>query len=155
MNSNKKILVATKCSLVFLPPFRYTCHVQITTEEGCSYRVHVLLHKFESITVIEKTEVCAMLKKFSMFHTRHVQSLSGYTTKNIILRWFISILTMHRTESSFYRMDSVNCKLWFEIQMHYWQTRIVLRLLVQLVRDWFRTWIGSWSALKVKVQQES
>ena len=106
LNNNKKILVVTQCLLTFLPPFEYTC-VQVTIEEVCSYRVHVLL---EGSTVSDDTEVCALLQKFSNVSYTFCQRLSGHTTMIIILMLFISVSeSSHLIEASFHWVDSVNC----------------------------------------------
>ena len=116
LDNGKQVLVVSQRVLTPLPPFGYTSHIQVTILEDCTYRIHVLLRTLEDGTVSDETEVCALLKKvcnpsykfcpgieWAHYHEHYFEVIRFHPK------------SVHRTEAPFYRVDSVDCKLWFEV----------------------------------------
>ena len=116
-DDNKSILVVTQRSPSYHPPFGYTSRVHITIKEDCSYQVHVLMHKLESGVVSNEGEVHSLLKWFSSASSSKFCPGIEWTYYQEhyfdVIRF--DIKSVRRTEAPFYRVDSVNCKLWFEL----------------------------------------
>ena len=116
LDNDKQVLVVSQRVLAFMPPFGYTSCIRVTIQEDCRYRVHVLLRTLEDGTVSDEAEVHALLKKvcnpsykfcpgieWARYH-EHYFEVIRFHPKNV-----------RRTEAPFYRVDSVDCKLWFEV----------------------------------------
>ena len=112
----EKILVVTQRALAFMPPFGYTSCVQVTIGKDCSYRIHVLLRELECSTVTDEGKLHALLKKIFNVSSKFCP---GIEWKHYHEHYFDVIRfhpkSLHRTEAPFYCIDSVNCKLLFEV----------------------------------------
>ena len=117
LDNKKQILVVTKCHLAYHPPFGYVSQVQITFQEDGSYKVHILMRELENGITRDVSEVHKLLKRFSV--TLAYKFCPGIEWAYYHEHYFevikFDIKSVRCTEAPFYRIDSVNCKMWFEL----------------------------------------
>jgi len=99
-----------------MPPLGYTSHIQVTIQEDGQYRVSVLQQGFEDGTVTDETDVCWLLNKICDTSYKFCPGIdwTHYHEHYFnVIRFHLK--TVHRTEVPFYRVSSVNCRLWFKV----------------------------------------
>ena len=116
-DNNKQILVVTQRHLAYHPPFGYVSRVRITFQEDGSYKVHILMQELENGVTQGESEVHELLKRFSA--TSAFKICPGIEWDYYREHYFevirFDIKSVRRAEAPFYRIDSVNCKMWFEL----------------------------------------
>ena len=116
-NDHKPVLLVTQRDVSYHPPFGYTSQVCVTIQQDCIYQVHILMQRLESGTVSNEGDVCCLLEKFSSASL--CKFCPGIEWKLYQEHYFevirFDIKSVRRTESPFYQVDSVNCKLWFRL----------------------------------------
>ena len=117
LDSNKQILVVTQCQLAYHPPFGYVSRARIIFQEDGSYKMHILMLELENGVVRDQSEVHELLKRFGVTST--YKFCAGIEWSYYHEHYFeairFDIKSVRRTEAPFYRIDSVNCKMWFEL----------------------------------------
>jgi len=113
----KPILVVTQRDVSYHPPFGFTSRVHITIQQDGLYQVHILMQRLKAGTVSNEEDVFCLLERFSSaslckffpgiewtFYQEHYFKVIRFHLKSV-----------RYAETPFYRVDSVNCKLWFEL----------------------------------------
>ena len=119
LDSNKKILTVTQRRLAYHPPFGYVSRVQITVQEEGNYMVHILMRDLEKGVLHTESEVHELLERITAPTYKFCPGIEySYYQKHYydVLRFHCK--TARRTEAPFYHVDSVNCKMWFELPMN-------------------------------------
>ena len=116
-DNERKILIVTQRQLAYHIPFGYISRVRITLQEDGRYQVHILMRELQNGVVQDESEVHELLKRFSATST--FKFCSGIEWSYYQARYFekirFDIRSVRRMEAPFYRIDSVNCQMWFEL----------------------------------------
>ena len=116
-DTKKPILVVTQRRPSYHPPFGYTSRVHIAIQQDCTYQVHILMRKLEGGTVKNEGDVHRLLERFSSASLYKFCPGIDWTHYQ---EHYLKVIRFHLksarcTEAPFYRVDSVNCQLWFEL----------------------------------------
>ena len=116
-DNERKILIVTQRQLAYHIPFGYISRARITLQEHGRYQVHILMRELQSGVVQDESEVHKLLKRFSATST--FKFCSGIEWSYYQARYFkkirFDIKSVRHMEAPFYRINSVNCQMWFEL----------------------------------------
>jgi len=111
------ILFVTQRDVSYHPPFGLTSRVHITIQQDGLYQVHILMQRLEAGTVSNEEDVFCLMERFSnaslckfcpgiewAFYQEHYFKVIRFHLKSV-----------RCTETPFYRVDSVNCKLYLQM----------------------------------------
>ena len=91
--------------------------MNITIQQDCAYQVHILMRKWEGGFITNGEDVHCLLDRFSSAST--CKFCPGIDWTHYQQHYFnvirFDLKSVRCTEAPFYRVDSVNCKLWFEL----------------------------------------
>ena len=120
LGNNQQILVVTQRHLAYHPPFGYISRARVTLHEDGSYKVHILMRELENSVAREESEFNELLKRFSANST--YKFCPGVEWSYYHERYFeairFDIKSVRHTEAPFNHIDSVNCKMWFELPLN-------------------------------------
>ena len=118
-DNKKKILIVTQRQLANHPPFGYVSRARITLQEDGKYEVHILMQNIENGVFQNESEVHELLQRYSKssvykfcpgiewsYYLEHYHEVIKFDIK-IVCR-----------TPSFQQIDSVNCKMWFELPLN-------------------------------------
>ena len=114
--SGNSMVVITQRTVMLHSPFGYTSRIRVLIT-GFQYEVHVLMKKWESGEVKCVADVKELCEKFSADSS--YKFCPGINPDHYKFHYYeairFDIKSVRQTKEPFARVDSVNCKLWFQL----------------------------------------
>ena len=115
-DTGNSMIVITQRTLMFHPPIGFTSRIQVTIR-GFNYEVHVLMKKLEFgalESIVNAQELCSRFSVDSNY--KFCPGIDAQFYKSYYYEAIrFNIKSVRETAEPFARVDSVNCKLWFQL----------------------------------------